>query len=355
MINKPVNRGRAFMALEIGFVALLVWVALSSLIWPGTSAEAQDPQVRQSGQKDLRKGDRWIPEEGPVPDESRTEVIAGQGTTVACTTFDFAGGATQGFTTVPIFGTPLVLWHGANAVCRAFLSGHTTPYTFYYGQDATCNYNTGARNAANLISPPISLAGNFAPFSVSFNYLLFVEGGGFDTTFVDLSTDGGATWTQFLSKANLINDNQWHNAVANVTALVGAATSVRLRFRFDSIDNIANSTTGWHVDDISVCGEKFNFCVQDDVRGDFIRFNSVTGAYVTQQCSTGFTTEGVGVVTTNGSTITLQHFTTGKFNSVTVNTATNTGSAAIRTVNGLSIVAYNIKDTNILNNTCSCP
>jgi hypothetical protein len=355
MFNKPVNRSRAFLALEIGFVALLCWVAVSSVIWPGSRAEAQDPRSGLSGQKEHRKGERWIPEEGPVPDEARIEVIAGLGTTVSCTTFDFAGGATQGFTTVPVFGTPLVLWHAANSVCRAFLTGHTTPYTFYYGQDATCNYNTGARNASNLISPSISLTGNFAPFSVSFNYLLFVEGGGFDSTFVDLSTDNGATWTQFLSKANLINDNQWHNVVANVTSLVGAATSVRLRFRFDSVDNIANSTTGWHVDDISVCGEKFNNCVQDDTTGDFIRFNSVTGAYVSQQCSTGFTTDGVGTVTTNGNTTTLTHFTTGKFNTVSVNNSTNTGTAAIRVRNGLSIVAYNIKDSNTLNNTCSCP
>jgi hypothetical protein len=95
--------------------------------------------------------------------------------------------------------------------------------------------------------------------------------------------------------------------------------------------------------------------VQDDTTGDFIRFNSVTGAYVSQQCSTGFTTDGVGTVTTNGNTTTLTHFTTGKFNTVSVNNSTNTGTAAIRVRNGLSIVAYNIKDSNTLNNTCSCP
>jgi hypothetical protein len=153
----------------------------------------------------------------------------------------------------------------------------------------------------------------------------------------------------------MINDNQWHNVATNVTAQVGAATSIRLRFRFDTIDNIANSTTGWHVDDISVCGETFNFCVQDDNTGDFIRFNSVTGEYFTQQCSTGFTAHGFGMVTTNGSVVTLQHFTTGTFNSVSVNTSTNTGSGAIRMRNGLSIVAYNIKDSNTTNNTCTCP
>lgn len=361
MAKKPVKRERALLVLEIGLVGLLCWVVLSSSFaaQPGSSVQANNQDVikktKQKKANKVRKLERWAPIEG-VPEVRSPNLVAGGGTTVACQVFDFAGGATQGFTTVPVFGTPLVLWHATNGFCRANLAGHSTPFTFYYGQDATCNYNTGARNASNLISPSISLAGKFAPFSVSFNYLLFVEGGGFDTTFVDISTNNGATWTQFLSKANLINDNQWHNVVSNVTALVGAATSIRLRFRFDSIDNIANSTTGWHVDDISVCGEAFNVCIQDDTRNDFIRFNTVTGAYEATQCSTGLTRTGTGTVTTNGSTVTLTHNVgNDRFISATTNTSTHTGSANITFRNGLSIVSFKITDSNTLNNTCSCP
>jgi len=352
MFNRPVARRLTLVGLELAFLGMLGWVVMSSnLSGESTSADISG----QKAQKQKKAQKRFAPTEGvPERRSGAVKIVAANGTQT-CTTFDFGGGAVQGFTAQPIFGTPLVLWHVANASCRAFLAGHTTPYTFYYGKDLTCNYDTGARNASNLISPPISLAGSFAPFQLSFNYLLFVEGGGFDTTNVDISTNDGATWTQFLSKANLINDNQWHTVFANITALVGSATSVRLRFRFDSIDNIANSTTGWHVDDISICGEPFNFCVQDDVKKDFIRFNSVTGAYTSTQCSTGFTVSGVGTVTTNGSTITLTHFQNPKFNTVSVNTSTNTGTASIKTVNGLSIVTYGIKDTNTLNNTCACP
>lgn len=316
--------------------------------------ERRTKHSEERAQKQKKKQKRFLPTEG-LPEASRPADLLAVVGTQSCSTFDFGGGAIQGFTTQPVFGTPLVLWHAVNGVCRANLAGHTTPFTFYYGQDALCNYNTGARNASNLISPPISLAGSFAPFTLNFNYLLFVEGGGFDTTFVDISTNNGATWTPIASKANMINDNQWHNLQLNVTSQIGAATSVRLRFRFDSIDNIANSTTGWHVDDISICGGAFNFCVQDNVKQDFVQFNSVTGAYTTRQCSSGFTTNGVGAVTTNGSTITLQHSASGTFNTVTVNTSTRTGTAAIRKRNGLSIVSYNISDTNIDNNTCSCP
>src|SRR6185503_4359246 len=103
----------------------------------------------------------WTPTEG-VPESRSQNLLAVNGTTVSCTVFDFESGD-QGFTVVPIFGTPLQLWHNTNGFCRANLAGHTTPHTFYYGQDATCNYDTGARNAANLISPPVSLVGTFAP------------------------------------------------------------------------------------------------------------------------------------------------------------------------------------------------
>ncbi len=371
MAKKPVKRERALLILEIGLVSLLCWVVLSSGLTTQSSGSVQannqdvikktklkkDKAERKEkkAKKEKKAQKRWAPTEG-VPEVRSPSLISGGGTTVACQVFDFAGGATQGFTTVPVFGTPLILWHPTNGFCRANLAGHSTPFTFYYGRDAFCNYNTGARNAANLISPAISLAGKFAPFSVSFNYLLFVEGGGFDSTFVDISTDNGATWTQILSKANLINDNQWHNVVRNVTSFVGAATSIRLRWRFDSVDNIANSTTGWHVDDISVCGEAFNVCIQDNVTNDFVRFNTITGAYEVKQCSTGLTRSGTGTVTTNGSNITLTHNVgNDRFISATKNTSTNTGSANISFRNGLSIVSFKITDSNTLNNTCSCP
>ena len=353
MVNKSVNRNRILVLLEIVFLGMLVWVVLSGLLFrQDSTVQASRAGGENQGTKQMTQ-ERTVPQEGVAVPNS-TKILAAIGTPNACQGFDFVGGATQGFTVQNVEGAA-PLWHLTNGSCRASLAGHSTPFTFYYGQEATCNYNTGARNASNLISPAISVAGIFPPYSIGFNYLLFVEGGGFDTTFTDLSTDGGATWTQILSKANLIDDNQWHNVATDVTANVGSATSIKLRFRFDSVDNIANSTTGWHVDDVLVCGQQFNFCVQDNNTGDYIQFNSVTGVYVTKQCRTGFTAGGVGTVTTNGCLVTLQQNSGGQFNSVTVDTCNHTGSAKIRSVNGFSIVAYDITDSNTTNNTCSCP
>lgn len=353
MNNERVNRSKSLLALEMSFIGLLAWVVFSSLIaWQSNTVQAggATQQVLNPGAQQ-KSGERSVPPEGPAPHS--TSAVAALGTPNGCLGYDFETGA-QGWTVVNVAGPSL--WHLDNNLCRASLTGHSTPFTFYYGQDATCNYDTGARNASNLVSPPLSTVGVFPPFSLGFNYLLFVESSSsFDTTFVDISTDAGATWTPVVSKANLTNDNQWHNLAVDVTAQIGAATSVKVRFRFDSVDNLVNSSTGWHVDDVLACGQPFNFCVQDDNTDDYIQFNSVTGVYVTKQCRTGFITQGVGTVTTNGSNITLTQNGPTNFNSVTVNTAAHTGFATIRFQSGFKIVAYNISDSNYLNNTCSCP
>lgn len=354
MVKKPVKREKALVVFQIALVGFLCWIVLSSSLTaqPNGTVEANGQKIKKAGKQKDRA--RLAPVEGVPEAASAQQILAQVGTPVACTGFDFEGGATQGFTVVATFGTPLALWHGNNALCRAFLTGHSTPYDFYYGQDATCNYNTGARNAADLLSPPISLAGRFPPFSIGFNYLLFVEGGGFDSTFVDISTNGGTTWTQILSKANMTNDNQWHNVATDVTALVGAATSVRLRFRFDSVDNIANSTTGWHVDDITVCGQQFNFCLQSDSGDNIFQFNSITGAYTFTQCSTGTVISGTGTVTANGCTVTLVQNTGTQFVNATVNTCTHSGSAKVQQLSNKLVKSYNINDPDTTNNTCAC-
>jgi hypothetical protein len=131
-----------------------------------------------------------------------------------------------------------------------------------------------------------------------------------------------------------------------------------LRFRFDSVDNIANSTTGWHVDDITVCGQPFNICLQDDSSHDFLQLNTVTGAYILKRCNSGpksLDISGTGTVMTNGNVISFQHFTTDRFISATINTATHTGSASAKLRQGLSVQSFFINDSNTQNNTCTCP
>jgi hypothetical protein len=351
MITKNQSGRHALLLLEIAMVALLgLTVLTSDRIGSSNAQDANSlSKAQRKALKKQRSTDRWIPAEG-IPESASQNLLAVNGT-LSCQLFDFESGD-QGFTVLPAFDPTLVLWHVTNNLCRANLVGHSTPHTFYYGQDLTCNYDTGARNASNLISPAVSLAGIFPPFMVSFNYLLFVEGGGFDTPFVDLSTDNGTTWTQILSKANLINDNQWHNVTRDVTAFVGMAGSVRLRFRFDTIDNTANTTTGWHVDDVQVCGSAFNACIQDDSNGSLLLYNSVTGQYQFNNCH-GTIVGGTGTLTVMGSITTLQDNRPDRRVLVRIDGAAKRATASIQLFSPSRL--FTITDRNTTNNTCTCP
>ncbi|HKY05550.1 MAG TPA: HYR domain-containing protein [Blastocatellia bacterium] len=204
-----------------------------------------------------------------------------------CTTFDFES-ETHGFTVENVIGP--ALWHPSTE-CGAELPTHSTPTTFYYGIEcnngleesaikgpsiaaveecgSTCDYETGARNASNLVSPVVNVT---SPASLTFNYLLFVEATvNVDRPAVDVSTDGGSTWTTVLDKgdgtmanpSDFINDNTWHSATVDLSPFVGMATSVRVRFTFDTVDSLFNSTTGWHVDDVKICGVPSDACATD--------------------------------------------------------------------------------------------
>lgn len=90
--------------------------------------------------------------------------------------------------------------------------------------------------------------------------------------------------------------------------------------RLDSSPDLGDAATG------------FDFCLTDSTNGSRLRFNSTTGAYVVCGADGTFE-EGVGTVTTSGSTVTLSHaFGNRAFHGLesvhaTVNTATAQGQA----------------------------
>ena len=124
---------------------------------------------------------------------------------------------------------------------------------FYFGVESSCTYDTGAIAAGELVSPPIT--GIAADSTLTFSYRRQVESfsGDFDRTAVDVSDDDGATWTQVfsLNSANA-SQNAWvQSAPIDLSAFAGAAT-LRVRFRFDSVDAQFNGFLGWMIDDVVV-------------------------------------------------------------------------------------------------------
>jgi hypothetical protein len=125
--------------------------------------------------------------------------------------------------------------------------GHSASTSWYYGIDAQGNYDTGSRNWGRLISPAMTLgAGSRAELRVS--QLVNVEGGNYENGIVQVSTDGGTTWTELFRRGtqmtNFVTD------VIDLTSYLG--TTIRIGFFIDTRDRTRNTFEGWYVDDVSV-------------------------------------------------------------------------------------------------------
>ncbi len=161
--------------------------------------------------------------------------------------YNFESGQ-QGWTVTPLTGTSL--WHLSTR--RGGDGGHSPFTSFYYGSDATGNYDFGS-TAGAIVSPTISLP-SASLLKLDFNYFLQVESGtSYDLAEVQISNNGGATWTALMTKANGLNysTSNW-TAAPQIDISAYAGQNVQLRFYFNSIDSIANSTEGWYVDDVKI-------------------------------------------------------------------------------------------------------
>lgn len=147
--------------------------------------------------------------------------------------------------------TPTGLWHLANnSACAS--PGYSSPTrAFYYGQDATCNFNTGATTTGTLTSPPIS--GIIASSVLTFNHRRQVESysGSYDRTFVEVIRSSGAVTQVFSLDSRNPSTTAWASS-GNISLAAFAGDTVRLRFTFNSVDSVANAFLGWFIDDVQV-------------------------------------------------------------------------------------------------------
>ena len=170
-------------------------------------------------------------------------------------TFDFESGQ-QGFVinNGPQPGHVAGLWHLSTG--RGAQTGHSPVTSFYFGQGegpgGGGNYNVG-NTAGTITSGPIALPNN-PGVALAFNYVLQTEGNGtFDLASVQVSNNGGATFTTIASSANAAQlplSSVWRNASFSLAAFAGQ--TVLIRFSFDTLDGILNNFEGWYVDDVQL-------------------------------------------------------------------------------------------------------
>ena len=142
------------------------------------------------------------------------------------------------------------------------------------GGNAALAVNIGSVSDQRLISPPVALPADQLPLSLQFwNHQEMEDrtGGCFDGGLLEVSNDGGTTWTQIDGAAILnraydgpISDSHsnplatmnawcgdpraWENYINDLNAYAGQTVQFRWRLGTDS----SVSRPGWHLDDIKV-------------------------------------------------------------------------------------------------------
>ena len=134
------------------------------------------------------------------------------------------------------------LWHLTST------DSYSPSHSMWYGQEASGDYDTSVANSGAIISPRILLTEDF---HLAYYSREETEGTGevFDTRKVFVSTDNGDSWTLIHQSRN--NGNSWFYAgVYDLSPYTGE--TVRIKFEFDTEDEVDNDHAGWFVDDIIV-------------------------------------------------------------------------------------------------------
>ncbi|MBE0638139.1 MAG: T9SS type A sorting domain-containing protein [Bacteroidales bacterium] len=138
------------------------------------------------------------------------------------------------------------LWHQTS-------QDYSSPTTSWWCADeVNGTYETGEIISNALISPPIDLTGVFEAV-----YLYFYES--YDTEpewdfcMVDVTTDGGLSWTPLrgdYGNAPNGHSNGWVFSYLDLSAYAGE--EIQIRFYFDTGDSASNEYSGWLIDDVFV-------------------------------------------------------------------------------------------------------
>ena len=126
-------------------------------------------------------------------------------------------------------------------------------HSAYFGKTDACTYlglqaGVTLEKETGLLLPPNEPG---ASAMLSFSSFEQTECGGycslnFDERWVDISVDGG----NWVALGECGSENRWYLKTFDLTPYLGH--SIRIRFRFDSVDADANNFLGWMVDNISV-------------------------------------------------------------------------------------------------------
>lgn len=148
------------------------------------------------------------------------------------------------------------LWHEIPDAAADTLTGDPRPFssgspnTWWYGQDATGNYDTGGWNFGELVTPFISIGNGQALYFWSWEQTeKYHSPDYYDQRIVYVSADAGETWTKIRQCYG--TEDQWYEPYADLSAY--ASQSVIFKFVFDTdYSSYANNYLGWFLDDLRI-------------------------------------------------------------------------------------------------------
>ena len=131
------------------------------------------------------------------------------------------------------------LWHASDTACAPGPScdGYGV---VYYGVDSSCTFNSGSTNAGALSSPAMPMV---------------IDGGPLELTYCStLQTEDDSGWdiVQVLVNGVVVDEvdesPDWEERSVMIDSISG--DTVVVSFAFDTVDNILNDYTGWHIDNV---------------------------------------------------------------------------------------------------------
>ncbi|MBI5216319.1 MAG: T9SS type A sorting domain-containing protein [Ignavibacteriae bacterium] len=172
--------------------------------------------------------------------------------------YDNMENGTNGWTTQILFEAFDDIWHQTTS------NASSATHSWWAGVEGQGNYNTGNRINVGLVSPSIDLSFAVAPISLLFAESFATEQG-WDFCMVEISIDDGSSWLPLrgiYGHAPNGNSNGWN--ISNISLDAFAGAFVKLRFHFDTGDQLFNGFPGWFVDDViiydqagTISGKKF--------------------------------------------------------------------------------------------------